>query len=91
MVARVFFNVQDAGSTALSVPLTSGNHSESFMAEIFNRQSEKPTRQLLRNFLPAAELILWSKLKSRQVCGRGSYNFDSNHETRTTNHCFYDS
>ena len=40
------------------------------MTEIFNRQSEKPTRQLLRNTLPPAELILWSKLKSRQLCGR---------------------
>ena len=40
------------------------------VTEVFNRQSEKPTRQLLRNTLPAAELILWSKLKSRQVCGR---------------------
>ena len=39
------------------------------MTELFNRQPEKPTRQLLRNTLPSAELILWSKLKGRQVCG----------------------
>ena len=61
------------------------------VTEVFNRQSEKSARQLLRNILPAAELILWSKLKSRQVCGRGSYNFDSNYGTRTTNHRAYDS
>ena len=40
----------------------------SIVTEVFNRQSE--TRQLLCNTLPAAELILWSKLKNRQVCGR---------------------
>ena len=40
------------------------------VTEIFNRQPEKPTRQSLRNTLPAAELILWSKLKNRQICGR---------------------
>ncbi len=40
------------------------------MTEVFNRQSEKPTRQSLRNALPVAELILWSKLKSCQICGR---------------------
>jgi len=39
------------------------------VTELFNRQPEKPTRQLLRNTLPSAELILWSKLKGRQVCG----------------------
>ena len=42
----------------------------SIVTEVFNRQSEKPTRQLLRNTLPAAELVLWSKLKNRQVCSR---------------------
>jgi len=42
----------------------------SIVTEVFNRQSQKPTRKLLRNTLPAAELILWSKLKGRQVCGR---------------------
>ena len=40
------------------------------MTEIFNRRSEKETRQLLRNSSPSAELILWSKLKSRQICDR---------------------
>ena len=40
------------------------------MTDIFNRQSEKPTRQLLGNPLSTAELIRRSKLKSRQLCGR---------------------
>ena len=40
------------------------------MTQIFNRQSEKETRQALRISLPTAELILWSKLKNRQICGR---------------------
>jgi hypothetical protein len=39
------------------------------VTEVFNRISEKPVRQSLRKALPAAELILWSKLKSRQVNG----------------------
>ena len=39
------------------------------MTEVFNRISEKAVRQSLRKALPAAELILWSKLKSRQVNG----------------------
>ena len=40
------------------------------MTQIFNRPSEKQTRQSLRNSLPPAELILWSKLKNRQICAQ---------------------
>ncbi len=40
------------------------------MTEIFNREAERGIRQSLRNTLPAAELMLWSKLKNRQICGR---------------------
>ena len=40
------------------------------MTELFNRQSEKQTRRTLRKSLPPAELILWSKLKNRQICGQ---------------------
>ena len=37
------------------------------MTEVFNRQSEKETRRKLRKSLPPAEIILWSKLRHRQV------------------------
>lgn len=40
------------------------------MTPIFNRPSEKERRRSLRNSLPPAELILWSKLKSRQICAQ---------------------
>src|SRR5688500_7623038 len=42
----------------------------STMTHIFNRRSEKGTRQSLRNSLPPVELILWSKLKNRQICAQ---------------------
>jgi very-short-patch-repair endonuclease len=38
------------------------------MTRVFNRQAEKEKRQSLRNSLPPAELILWSRLKNRQIC-----------------------
>jgi very-short-patch-repair endonuclease len=37
------------------------------VTQLFNRPSAKKTRQSLRNSLPPAELILWSKLKNRQI------------------------
>jgi very-short-patch-repair endonuclease len=40
------------------------------MTQIFNRKSEKEARRLLRTSLPTAELILWSKLKNRQICAQ---------------------
>jgi very-short-patch-repair endonuclease len=40
------------------------------MTQIFNRLSEKPRRQVLRGSLPPAEIILWSKLKNRQICAQ---------------------
>jgi very-short-patch-repair endonuclease len=39
------------------------------MTRLFNRVSEKARRKSLRNNLPQAEIILWSKLKSRQLMG----------------------
>ena len=40
------------------------------MTEIFNRQTEKEARRKLRKSLPPAEIILWSKLKHRQICSQ---------------------
>ncbi len=41
------------------------------MTEVFNRHNLKSqSRQSLRKALRAAELILWSKLKNRQVSSR---------------------
>ena len=39
------------------------------MNEYFNRESEADKRRLLRNSMPQAEVILWSRLKSRQLLG----------------------
>jgi len=37
------------------------------MAEFFNRETEKDKRQELRNSMPKAEVILWMRLKGRQL------------------------
>jgi len=37
------------------------------MAEFFNRGSEKDKRQELRNSMPKAEVLLWVRLKGRQL------------------------
>ena len=39
------------------------------MNEYFNKESGKDKRRQLRNTMPAAEVILWSKLKGRQLLG----------------------
>src|ERR1051325_6278296 len=39
------------------------------MTRIFNRASQKVKRQWLRDQMPPAERILWSKLKERQMLG----------------------
>jgi len=39
------------------------------MTKVFNRGSEKKKRRLLRNNMPKAELLLWSKLKGRALGG----------------------
>ena len=39
------------------------------MNEYFNQDSEKEKRQRLRNTMPDAEVILWSRLKGRQILG----------------------
>jgi very-short-patch-repair endonuclease len=42
------------------------------MTKIYNRTSEKNKRRMLRSNMPKAELILWSKLKSK---GLDKYKF----------------
>ena len=39
------------------------------MNEFFNQISEKEKRRHLRNTMPDAEVILWSRLKGRQLLG----------------------
>ena len=39
------------------------------MTKVFNRSSEKGIRRQLRNSMTEEEVILWSRLKNRQVCG----------------------
>ena len=39
------------------------------MTEFFNREDEKPKRRELRNSMPRAEVVLWSRLKGRQLLG----------------------
>ena len=39
------------------------------MNEYFNQESEKEKRRRLRNAIPDAEVILWSRLKGRQLLG----------------------
>jgi len=39
------------------------------MNEFFNRESEKDKRRQLRGSMPEAEVILWSRLKGRQLLG----------------------
>jgi very-short-patch-repair endonuclease len=39
------------------------------MNEFFNRESETERRRELRNSMPDAEVILWSRLKGRQLLG----------------------
>lgn len=39
------------------------------MTKIYNRTSEKEKRRLLRKNMPPAEVILWSKIKGKQLKG----------------------
>ncbi|MGD0590005.1 MAG: endonuclease domain-containing protein [Bacteroidota bacterium] len=39
------------------------------MAKVFNRTSEKGRRKQLQKAMPDAEVILWSRLKNRQITG----------------------
>ena len=39
------------------------------MTEFFNRADEKSKRRELRNSMPTAEVILWARLKGRQLLG----------------------
>jgi very-short-patch-repair endonuclease len=39
------------------------------MNEFFNRESETARRRQLRGSMPEAEVILWSRLKARQLLG----------------------
>ena len=38
------------------------------MTQIFNKEAQKKIRQALRRSLPPSEVILWSKLRSKQIC-----------------------
>ena len=38
------------------------------MTKAFNRKTEKKRRQYLRKNMPEAEVILWSKLRRKQLC-----------------------
>lgn len=42
---------------------------DSNMQRIFNKATEKKKRQILRNGMPKAEVILWSYLKDKQLYG----------------------
>ena len=39
------------------------------MTEFFNREAEKDIRRTLRASMPKAEVLLWSKLRVRQLSG----------------------
>ena len=39
------------------------------MPQIYNRTTEKPSRRSLRNDMPKAEKVLWSKLRRQQMLG----------------------
>jgi very-short-patch-repair endonuclease len=39
------------------------------MADFFNRKTETARRRQLRSLMPTAEVVLWSRLKGRQLLG----------------------
>ncbi|MDO8283138.1 MAG: endonuclease domain-containing protein [Thermodesulfovibrionia bacterium] len=39
------------------------------MTKAFNKHTEKEKRRQLRKNMPKAEIILWSKLKNKSLCG----------------------
>ncbi|MBI5302868.1 MAG: endonuclease domain-containing protein [Chloroflexi bacterium] len=39
------------------------------MTKVYNRATEKELRQQLRRNMPKAEIVLWSRLRNRQVLG----------------------
>ncbi len=39
------------------------------MTRLFNQTSEKEKRRALRKNMPPAEIILWSKLRGKNLCG----------------------
>lgn len=40
------------------------------MTEVFNRNQQKDLRRMLRKSMPKAEIILWSRLRRKQVSGQ---------------------
>ncbi|MCH8063301.1 MAG: endonuclease domain-containing protein [Chloroflexi bacterium] len=49
------------------------------MTQYFNRPSEKEKRRLLRNNMPNAETVIWTRLKGKQLLGykfRRQYSVD---------------
>lgn len=55
---------------------TKGRFTKRIMTKIFNRKSEKKRRITLRKSMPKAEVILWSRLKGKQIYG---YKFRRQH------------
>jgi very-short-patch-repair endonuclease len=49
--------------------LTRQRENDIIMTEFFNRKDEAPRRRELRNAMPKAEVVLWSRLKGRQLLG----------------------
>ena len=39
------------------------------MTQYFNKSEEREKRRRLRNDMPAAEAVVWSRLRRKQVCG----------------------
>ncbi len=50
------------------------------MTQYFNKAKEREKQRRLRNDMPAAEAVVWSRLRRKQVCGckfRSQYNVGS--------------
>jgi very-short-patch-repair endonuclease len=56
-------------TSPLARPTPNAQGETDTMNEFFNRESESETRRRLRNATPEAEVILWSRLKGRQLLG----------------------
>ncbi|MBI3005080.1 MAG: DUF559 domain-containing protein [Ignavibacteriales bacterium] len=50
------------------------------MTEVFNRTTQKPVRRMLRKSMPKAEIMLWSRIRRKQIHGqrfRRQYSVES--------------
>jgi hypothetical protein len=57
------------GNLAENPPLDKGRLGGVVITKAFNRTDHKIKRKTLRSNMPPAEIILWSRLKGRQVEG----------------------